>query len=383
MSSGASNGISFTGSKVGAATKNQPAASKVVEAIARISQGESLSEEAAAQAMEEVMTGEATPAQIAAFITALRLKGETVDEITGAARIMRSAAHRIHPQVTPLVDTCGTGGDGARTFNISTASALVVAGAGVAVAKHGNRAVSSAAGSADALEALGVVVDLPPADVERCIEEVGIGFLFAPVFHPAMRFAAGPRREIGIRTIFNLLGPLTNPAEAQAQVVGVYAPCWVEPLAHVLSRLGVREALVVHGEADGIDELSVSGPSLIAHLHHGKVEVSRITPEEVGLPRYSLTEIAGGDAQENAGIIRRVLAGEPGPAKDVVLFNAAAALLVAGRVTNFVEGIRLAAESIDSGAALARLEHLIRFTRAARERNGNKERAASRQQEVG
>ncbi|MBE3577467.1 MAG: anthranilate phosphoribosyltransferase [Limnochordales bacterium] len=353
-----------------------------MEAIASISRGESLSEEAAAQAMEEVMTGAATPAQIAAFITALRLKGETVDELAGAARSMRAAAHHIHPRVAPLVDTCGTGGDGARTFNISTAAALVVAGTGVAVAKHGNRAVSSAAGSADVLEALGVVVELPPSDVERCIEEVGIGFLFAPVFHPAMRFAAGPRREIGIRTIFNLLGPLTNPAQAQAQVVGVFAPCWVEPLAHVLSRLGVREALVVHGEADGIDELSLSGPSLVARLHHGRVEVGRITPEEVGLARRPLADIVGGDARENARIIRRVLGGEPGPARDVVLLNAGAALLVAGKAADLAEGIRLAAESIDSGAALARLEHLILFTRAARERHASTVRAANRTQEA-
>lgn len=382
MSSTSSTSMSST-SMNSTSTPSTVTVSKVKEAIARIIRGESLNEEEAAQAMGEVMSGQATPSQIAAFITALRLKGETVDEIAGAARTMRDNAHRIHPRVTPLVDTCGTGGDGAHTFNISTASALVVAGAGVAVAKHGNRAVSSAAGSADVLEALGVAVDLPPAAVERCIDEVGIGFLFAPVFHPAMRFAAGPRREIGIRTIFNFLGPLTNPAGAQLQVVGVYEPRWVEPLAYVLARLGVQGALVVHGEADGIDELSLSGPSLVARLHQGRVEMGRVAPEEVGLKRQAPSAIAGGDARENAQIIRQVLAGRKGPARDVVLLNSAAALLVAGKAGDLADGVRLAATSIDSGAALARLEHLIQFTRVAAERNSATTVTAGRQEVAG
>lgn len=340
---------------------------RIKEAIGRLARGESLSEEEAAAAMGEVMEGSATPAQIAALITALRFKGETVEEITGAARAMRAAARLIRPRVDLVVDTCGTGGDGTHTFNISTATALVVAGAGVAVAKHGNRAVSSASGSADVLEALGVVVDLDPDAVARCIEEVGIGFLFAPVFHPAMRFAAGPRREIGIRTIFNILGPLTNPAGAQAQVVGVYDAGRVEPLARVLARLGVRRAFVVHGEADGVDELSVSGPSLVAFLEDGKIDVFRITPEEVGIARHPPEAVRGGDSTANAAIVRRVLSGEEGPARDVVLLNAAAALLVAGRAPDLKAGVALAAESIDSGAAQVKLEQLVAYTRAEAE----------------
>lgn len=334
------------------------------EAIALLVEGKDLTQEQARQAMEHIMRGEATAAQIGAFITALRLKGETIDEITGCAEAMRAHADRIEPAVSTLVDTCGTGGDGAGTFNISTTAAFVVAGAGVPVAKHGNRSVSSKCGSADVLEALGVQVDLPPAAVRACIEEVGIGFLFAPRFHASMKHAAGPRRELGIRTIFNLLGPLTNPASAKAQVVGVYDRSLTEPLAHVLSRLGVGHAFVVHG-LDPMDEISIAGETQVSHLRDGRVETYLLHPEQVGLRTAPRASMRGGDAQENAHIVREILGGAKGPRRDVVLLNAGAALVCGGAAADLAEGVRLAAESIDSGAALAKLEALIAFTRGA------------------
>lgn len=335
----------------------------IQQAIQKVVEGFHLTEDEAAAAMQVIMEGEATPAQIGAFITALRIKGETVDEITGCARVMREKAYRIQPAAAPLVDTCGTGGDGANTFNISTAAAFVVAAAGAAVAKHGNRSVSSRCGSADVLEALGVRIDLEPRAVQQCIEEVGIGFLFAPRFHESMRHAIGPRRELGIRSVFNVLGPLTNPASAQAQVVGVYDPGLTEPIAHVLGRLGVREAYVVHG-LERLDEISISGETQVSHLKDGEVTTFRLRPEDAGLKPAPPEAIRGGDAQENAEIVRSVLQGQRGPKRDVVLLNAAAALVVAGRAQNLREGVAVAAEAIDDGRAYAKLQALIEFTRS-------------------
>lgn len=347
----------------------------IKEAIARVVKGEHLTEVEIEQVMEEIMTGAATSAQIGSFITALRLKGETVDEITGAARVMRAKAVRILLKDQPvsldrdeiniedetILDTCGTGGDGTNTFNISTACAFVAAGAGVRVAKHGNRAVSSQCGSADVIEDLGIKLDITPADVERCIREVGIGFLFAPLFHGAMKHAAGARREIGIRTIFNLLGPLTNPAGATAQVLGVYDPALTEKLAQVLRKLETKEAFVVCGEGT-FDEISICGSTRISRLKNGGVETFNLTPEEVGLKRAAPEEIGGGNALVNARIIRDVLGGQKGPKRDVVLLNTAAAFLAVGLDGHFKEGIKRAKDSIDSGKAMEKLEMLAALT---------------------
>ncbi len=346
------------------------------QAIAKVVGGFDLQEEEMRAAMEEVMSGEATPAQIGAFITALRMKGETVDEIVGAARVMRAKATRIcaakdhtvnidrdeiNVEDETILDTCGTGGDGTNTFNVSTVTALVAAAAGVKVAKHGNRAVSSQCGSADVLESLGVKLDIGPSDVERCIEEVGIGFLYAPLFHGAMKYAAGPRREIGLRTIFNLLGPLTNPAGATAQVLGVYDPALTETMAAVLGRLGSREAFVVCGEGS-FDEISICGPTRISHLKDGKVRTNEIAPEDYGLKRATPDAIRGGDASQNAQIIRDILAGQEGPKRDMVLLNAASALVAAGRDVDFQSAIQRAATTIDSGLAQEKLDALVEFT---------------------
>lgn len=333
-------------------------------AIAKVTEKEHLTEAEAMNAMNSIMAGEATPSQIAAFITGLRMKGETVDEITGCAKAMRARAQRIQPKAETLIDTCGTGGDGANTFNISTAAAFVVAGAGVSVAKHGNRSVSSKCGSADVLEALGVTIDLPPKTVEACIDEVGIGFLFAPRFHLSMKHAVKPRQELGIRTIFNVLGPLTNPATAQVQVVGVYDASLTEPLAHVLGRLGVREAYIVHG-LDRLDEMTISGKTQISHLKNGSVSTYTVQPEDAGLRQGNKEALVGGNAMENAQIIIGILQGEHGPRRDIVLFNASAALVVAGKASDLSEGVRLASESIDSGAALETLKRLKDFTSEA------------------
>ncbi|MGI9953515.1 anthranilate phosphoribosyltransferase [Moorellaceae bacterium AZ2] len=331
------------------------------EYIHKVVAGHSLTEAEAETAMEVIMGGEATPAQIGAFLTALRLKGETVEEITGFARTMRRLAEPLNSRHRVLVDTCGTGGDGRHTFNISTAAAFVVAGAGIPVAKHGNRSVSSRAGSADVLEALGVRIDLPPAAVAACLEEVGIGFLFAPAFHKAMKYAAAPRREIGIRTVFNLLGPLTNPAGAPYQLVGVYAPELTETVATVLGRLGCRRAFVVHG-SDGLDEVTITGPTKVTRLENGSVETFIFYPEEVGIKPVQLQDLSGGTAADNAGIIQGVLEGRPGPARDVVVVNAAFALLAAGAAASVREGMKMAAESIDSGAAYGKLAALANFS---------------------
>jgi anthranilate phosphoribosyltransferase len=347
----------------------------IKEAIAKAVKGNHLTEEEMVGAMEEIMTGNATPAQIGSFITALRIKGETVDEITGAAKVMRAKAVRIRPngrlvnidrdeinvEEETILDTCGTGGDGTSTFNVSTATAFVAAGAGVKVAKHGNRAVSSLCGSADVLKDLGVNLDIDPSDVERCIREIGIGFLYAPLFHGAMKYAAGPRQEIGLRTIFNLLGPLTNPAGASVQVLGVYDPGLTEKIAHVLGKLGSKEAFVVCGEGT-FDEISICSPTKVSHLKDGNVNTFEMTPEPYGLKRANPEDIKGGNAQENARIIQEILDGAKGPKRDMVLLNTAAALVAAGLDKDFREGIERARDSIDSGQAREKLDSLIRFT---------------------
>ena len=344
----------------------------IAELIYKIVNRQDLTAAEMTRAMETIMTGEATDAQIGAFITAMRMKGETVAEIAAAARVMRRKATRI-PVSDPLidldrdeinidretvVDTVGTGGDATNTFNVSTTTAFVVAGAGLKVAKHGNRAVSSRCGSADVIEALGINLSLNPEQVAQCIREVGIGFLFAPQLHGAMRYAIGPRREIGIRTIFNILGPLTNPAGANVLVVGVYEERLTELLAKVLQHLGTYSAFVVYGEGS-FDEISITGPTRICELKEGKIRSYAITPEQFGLTRGTLEDIGGGDVFENAAIIRRVLAGEPGPKQDMVALNAAAAFIGAGLVADFAGGVALAKEVINSGKAMGKLEALI------------------------
>lgn len=335
---------------------------QLTEVIERVVNRYHLSEEEAEEAMGAIMSGQATPAQIASLLTALRLKGETVEEITGFARAMRARARSIRPPFNHVIDTCGTGGDQKSTFNISTTAAFVVAGAGLPVAKHGNRSVSSRCGSADVLEALGVKVDLTPEQAERCLEETGICFLFAPVFHEAMKYAVGPRREIGIRTVFNILGPLTNPAEARLQLLGVYDPNLTGVLARVLRRLGSARAMVVHGE-DGLDEITHTGRTRVSELVDGEIRSYEVVPEDLGLRRGRLEEITGSTAEENARIAIDVLSGKPGPCRDVVLMNAGAALLVGGKVGDLRDGVRLAAEVIDSGAALRKLREFVDFTR--------------------
>ncbi len=333
--------------------------------IARLIQGHSLTFDEAQAAMEAIMQGTATPAQIGSYLTALRMKGESVEEIAGSAAAMRAhvvAVPATWPADTPLVDTCGTGGDGKHTFNISTTAAFVVAGAGLKVAKHGNRAASSRSGSADVLLALGANLDLTPQQVAGAIQEVGIGFLYAVHHHPAMRHAIGPRRELGQRTIFNLLGPLTNPAGATHQLLGVYAPELTEPLAHVLHTLGSQAAFVVHG-ADGLDELSITGPNRVSHLVAGQVRTFTLTPEEVGLPYAQLAALVGGTPEENAAITRAILSGvDRGPRRDVVLFNAAAALCTL--TGDWAAGLAQARHALESGAAWQKLVDWIAYTQA-------------------
>jgi anthranilate phosphoribosyltransferase len=335
---------------------------------------QSLSRDEARVVMSEVLTGQCTDAQIAALLVALHMKGETVEEIVGFAEAIRAAAAPLNvagnstidvsgTERDALVDTCGTGGDASGTFNISTATALVAAGAGVRVAKHGNRSVTSKCGSADVMEALGVNITLPPARVAECLKEVGIAFLFAPAMHSAMKYVQPARRELRLRTVFNLLGPLTNPAQASAQVVGVYSDDLVEKLAEALSMLGLRRALVVHG-SDGLDEITITGPTRIAEVRDGQVRTYEVTPEEFGFTRAPIEAISGGDATGNAAIIREVLSGKKSARRDVVLLNAAAALVASGRADHLGNAIALASNSIDSGAATAKLEALVRFTRA-------------------
>ncbi|MBA4373249.1 MAG: anthranilate phosphoribosyltransferase [Thermodesulfovibrio sp.] len=328
----------------------------IKEAINLVVSGINLSEPEMAGCMQEIMEGRATEAQIGSLLTALRIKGETVEEITGAARIMRDKAARINAP-EGVLDTCGTGGDTSHTFNISTTTALVVAAAGVPVAKHGNRAVSSRSGSADVLEALGIKIDLEPAKVEKCLFETGFGFMFAPLFHPAMKYAVGPRRELGIRTIFNILGPLTNPAGAQRQVLGVFSSRLTETLAQVLGNLGAVDALVVHGE-DGLDEITISTGTKASRFSEGKIESMYMSPEDFGLQRGTMQDMIGGDKDENAVLTVRILQGETGPKRDVVLMNAAAALMVAGRTQDLRIAYEIAREAIDSGAAARKLEEI-------------------------
>jgi anthranilate phosphoribosyltransferase len=332
------------------------------KAIEHVICGRNLTEEDAYRIMELVMEGAATPAQIAAFLAALRFKGETVEEITGFARAMRRRAAPFRCPYPLVVDTCGTGGDGAQTFNISTTVAFVVAGAGVPVAKHGNRSVSSRCGSADLLEALQVNINLEPEAVEACLNRLGIAFLFAPVFHGAMKHAAAPRREIGIRTVFNILGPLVNPAGAAAQVVGVFGAGMVGKLGRVLARLGTRRSFVVHGYG-GLDEISLSGPSLVCEVNGGEIREYTVDPADYSLPRAPVEALKGGSPEENARLTLEILQGSSGPRRDAVLVNAAFALLAAGTAGDLAEGLQKAAKSIDSGAALAKLNEVREFTR--------------------
>ena len=334
------------------------------EAIDKLVNRVNLSEADTVDVMNQIMTGEATPLQVASFLTALRMKGETVEEITGAARVMREKAHRVNVGGKTVLDTCGTGGDQKGTFNISTTSAFVVAGAGVDVAKHGNRSVSSQSGSADVLGALGVKVDAPKERVEQCIAKIGIGFLFAPLLHEAMKYAVGPRRDIGIRTIFNLLGPLTNPAMASHQLIGIYSGELVGAIANVLKNLGSARAMVVHG-LEGLDEISLCGPTKVAELRDGQIKEYILEPEQVGLKRCQLAELHGGSAVESAEIVRGVLAGQKGPARDVVLLNSGAALYVSGKAATLLDGVTLAAASIDTGKARQKLDQLVELTNAA------------------
>ncbi len=330
----------------------------IADAIAQVVARKNISEEEMAGAMTEIMEGKATPAQIASFITALRMKGESIEEIAGAARVMREKAEKVSCAAQVVVDTCGTGGDGAHTFNISTAAALVVAGAGLTVAKHGNRSVSSRCGSADVLKFLGVDIEAPKGVVERCLNEVGFGFLFAPMLHGAMKHAIGPRREIGVRTIFNILGPLTNPARATSQLLGVYSPELTEPMAWVLSRLGGTRAFVVHG-SDGLDEVTLTGPTRVSEVRDGKVNTYSVRPEDFGLRLCAPKDLEGGDPDVNAKLIREILDGTAaGPRRDIVLLNAAFALVAGGKAKDVREGIALASEAIDSGKAKEKLERL-------------------------
>jgi anthranilate phosphoribosyltransferase len=326
-------------------------------ALSTLLSGTSLSEDEAAAAMGEIMDGAATPAQVAGFVVAMRAKGETLDEVVGLVKTMRMYAQRVEVEGT-VVDTCGTGGDRAGTFNVSTTAALVCAGAGVRVAKHGNRAASSRCGSADVLEALGVQIDLPPAGVARCINDAGIGFCFAPIFHPAMRHAAGPRGELGVPTIFNFLGPLTNPAGATRQALGVADPAMLQLMVEALGRLGSTRVVAFHGHG-GLDELALSGPSAVVELDGGTMRRWMLDPAELGLKRAGPDAIAGGGAEENAAAVRSVLAGERGPRRDIVALNAAAGLVAAGRADDIAAGIVLAYATIDSGAAAAALDDLI------------------------
>lgn len=344
----------------------------ITEAIKKAVDRVDLTSEEAELVLDQIMTGQCSDAQIASLLTALRMKGETVAELTGFAKVMRRRAARIDAHTTvraaigdtereALIDTCGTGGDVSGSFNVSTATAFVVAGAGIRVAKHGNRSVSSQCGSADVVEALGVRIELPPEKIGRCIDEVGIGFLHAPLLHDAMKYVAPARKQMGIRTIFNMLGPLTNPAGANIQVVGVYAEHLTELLARVLAELGSTRALVVHGE-DGLDELSISAPSKVTELREGKLSTYAVAPEDLGLRRAKLGEIQGGDARQNSEIILDVLRGGAGPRRDIVLMNAAAALFASSRVSDLKDGVGVAAGSIDSGNAIGKLEHLIEFS---------------------
>ena len=313
--------------------------------------------------MHRIMSGEATPAQIGGFLVGLRMKGETVEEIAAAAAVMRDLSTKVNVTSPHLVDTCGTGGDGVKTFNISTASAFVVAGAGGKVAKHGNRSISSKSGSADVLEAAGINLELNPEQVAQCINEVGVGFMFAPMHHNAMKYAIGPRREMGVRTIFNVLGPLTNPAGAPSQVVGVFSNKWVEPLAKVLARLGSHHVMVVHAE-DGLDEISIAASTFVAEVKQGKLQTYMVTPEQCGIARGDVSQLVVEDAEQSLVLMRQVFDNTPGPARDIVSLNAGAALYVAGVSNTLEAGVKLAQESIASGMAREKFEALIALSKS-------------------
>ncbi len=333
----------------------------IQEAIGQLVAGQALSQARAAQVMDEIMSGEATPAQFGAFVTALRIKGETADEVAGMAQGMRDKSNRVE-YTSALVDTCGTGGDASGSFNVSTAAAFVIAASGLRVAKHGNRAMTSQSGSADVLEALGVKLELTPEQVRRCIDEASIGFMFAPAFHPAMRFAAGPRREIGIRTVFNILGPLTNPAGATHQLLGVADSSLGRMMAEVLLRLGSVHVLVVHG-ADKVDEMSICAPTQIWELYEGNIHEYTVTPEDVGLTRAASGSVKGGTAQENAATLRAILGGQQsGPILDMVLLNAAGALVAGNKVVGLPKAVEAARELVSNGSALKRVDDLVRVS---------------------
>jgi len=349
----------------------------ITEALRALVDRRDLSRIEAAAAMDAIMSGAATNAQIAAFLTALRMKGETVEELVGFAQVMRQKVLRIRTRADEvaaltgtdremLIDTCGTGGDASGTFNISTATAFVVAGTGLKVAKHGNRSASTLCGSADVVETLGVSLELTPQQIARCVNEVGIGFMYAPLLHTAMKHVMPARREIAIRTVFNLLGPLTNPAGANAQVIGVAAAALTEPLARVLAELGTSRAFVVHG-ADGLDEISNTGESRVSEVREGLVRTFSVRPEDFGLPRATIKDLQGGDREQNAQIIRLLLEGEPGPRRDIVLMNAAAALVAGGRARDLKDGVALAARSVDGGEARRKLDALVALSRTLAE----------------
>ena len=335
----------------------------IKEAIEALVNGRSLTFGQSTSVMDEIMDGEATPAQVAAFVTALRIKGETVDEIAGLATVMQARATPVRV-TSPVVDTCGTGGDGSSSFNISTTAAFIAAGAGLKVAKHGNRAMSSHCGSADVLEALGVRIELNAKAIAQCLETIGIGFMYAPSFHPAMKYAAAPRREIGIRTVFNILGPLTNPARAKFQVIGVPSRELGEKIASVLHRLGTEHSLVVHG-ADGMDEISISGKSLVWDINQHRVSPPfEVSPEDLGFMKASVTQIRGGTARQNARILRGILSGEVGVRRNIVIMNAGAALVAGNKASDLKEGICIAENTIDSGKAMAKLDELIKLSQS-------------------
>ncbi|WP_303721399.1 anthranilate phosphoribosyltransferase [Malonomonas rubra] len=346
----------------------------IKEAIAKAVERQDLTEAEMIDAMNQIMGGEATPAQVGSFITALRMKGETIDEIVGAAKVMRAHAtpikvggvvdldrDEINVDRETILDTCGTGGSGTKSFNISTTVAIAVAACGAKVAKHGNRSISSSCGSADVLEKLGVNLGVSPETVGHCVDEIGVGFLFAPALHGAMKYAIGPRREIGVRTIFNILGPLTNPAGADRQVLGVYKDDLVEPLAKALLSLGCRRGFVVHG-SDGMDEITLTGPTLVAAIGGGAVEVQTIEPEQFGFERCKLEELQGGDAEQNAIIVKAILAGEKGPKRDIVVLNGAYAMVAAGLAVGVSEGIEMVQAVLDNGKAQETLDALVRMT---------------------
>ncbi len=336
----------------------------IQEAIAKLIDGQNLTRVEMTGVMNQIMSGEATDAQIGAFLIALRIKGESVDEIVGAAAVMREKATPIQTKHRVIVDTCGTGGDHSGTFNISTTAAFVVAGAGLCVAKHGNRAATSQSGSADVLKALGVQVEASPEVISRCLDEVGIGFLFAVSLHGAMKYAIGPRREVGVRTIFNALGPLTNPAGAKRQVIGVYSAALTETLATVLGNLGSEHVFVVHG-SDGLDEMTLTGPTRVSELKDGVVSTYDVSPNDFGLAQASASDLQGGDADANAKMTLAILNGEKGPKRDIVLLNAAAAIVAGGKANDLAQGIQVAADVVDSGKALEKLEGLKKVSQGA------------------